>query len=341
MADLTTALRQAKAYAADRSDIRAVYLGYRYVAGEKTAQQAVVFAVEKKQPRDQLREEDVIPSAFDGVLTDVVEGVFTAYSLTGRRRPCPAGFSIGHVRITAGTFGLPVRVGASDEWWVLTNNHVAADSNAGSPGDRILQPGKADNGQDPADWWASLTEFVAINFDGAQPKKSQAVGRAWWGLVKGVGNTGAWLARCPFRVHVSPFSIGQPTPNLVDAAVCKPREQSVVLPEIHQLGPVMGVRDLQLGDRVVKVGRTTELTRGVVEGVQGYFKVSYGTGSTATFDDQLAIRGDTGDFSAGGDSGSAILSEDGFVGGLLFAGGGGQTIANKFSHVQALLGVRP
>ena len=50
-------------------------------------------------------------------------------------------------------------------------------------------------------------------------------------------------------------------------------------------------------------------------------------------------HGDTAEFSAGGDSGSVILVE-GMIGGLLFAGGGGVTIANRISHVISLLGVR-
>jgi hypothetical protein len=104
---------------------------------------------------------------------------------------------------------------------------------------------------------------------------------------------------------------------------------------------VLGVRDLILGDAVQKVGRTTERTYGTVEGTDGIVRVSYGDAGIAEFEDQVIIRGEDGEFSAGGDSGSAILTLDGYVGGLLFAGGGGQTIANKFSHVQAFLGVRP
>jgi hypothetical protein len=39
-------------------------------------------------------------------------------------------------------------------------------------------------------------------------------------------------------------------------------------------------------------------------------------------------------------SGSAIITEDNLLGGLLFAGGSGVTIANKISNVVSLLGIR-
>ena len=71
-------------------------------------------------------------------------------------------------------------------------------------------------------------------------------------------------------------------------------------------------------------------------------ELTYGGGKIATFDNQLEIRADSGEFSAGGDSGSAILtlSDDPYLGGLLFAGGSGITIANRISHVVSLLGLR-
>lgn len=325
-----------------RSTVTAIYLGFKTTSGARTTERAIVFAVDRKLPLADVPSSDRIPPTIDGIPTDVIENTYKALSLTTRQRPCAAGFSIGHLRITAGTFGGAVKRGTAEEWLCLTNNHVGAESNGGSPGDHILQPGKADGGVDPTDWWATLEEYVTIHFDGGglPPKKNQALGRAWWAAVRAVGNAGAWAARCPYRVRVGPLAIDQPTPNLVDAAICRPRGD-VLDPRVYGLGPVAGVRDLTLGERVQKTGRTTEHTNGMVEGVNGQVSVQYGAGQIATFDDQVFIRSvDAGEFSAGGDSGSWILTPDMFVGGLLFAGGGGQTIANKMSHVQALLGVR-
>ncbi len=111
--------------------------------------------------------------------------------------------------------------------------------------------------------------------------------------------------------------------------------------EVPQVGRLAGIRDLQLGDKVQKTGRTTEHTRGDVETIGAQISVDYGTGKgTATFDDQVIVRGESGEFSQPGDSGSAVLSDDAYLGGLLFAGGEGITVVNRIGHVVSLLGVR-
>nr|MDQ3989739.1 hypothetical protein [Actinomycetota bacterium] len=61
----------------------------------------------------------------------------------------------------------------------------------------------------------------------------------------------------------------------------------------------------------------------------------------ALFRDQMAIRAASGDFSAGGDSGSVIWTWDSSRRpvGLLFAGGGGTTFANRMDRVLAALDI--
>jgi hypothetical protein len=332
-----SALAAAKAWMLTHPEVTEVYWGHKN--GDPKQGESIVFAVREKKPIELLSVHEVIPRTIERVQTDVVEqDMPKALNVnTGRRRPCPGGFSMGHVAITAGTFGCPVKRGVSEDWLALTNNHVAANSNDARLGDAVVQPGKADGGTDPSDRWGTLLEFVTISFEGQTPgKKNSAVAQAWWASIKGIGNFGAWVARCPYRVHVRTMAIPQPSPNLVDAAVVKPLSQDFVLPEVYQIGEVMGIRDLQLGEEVFKNGRTTGRTTGRVLGTNGMIRVSYGGSRVAVFDDQ--IISDIG--SAGGDSGSAILTADRFVGGLLFAGGGGQTICNKISHVVALLGVR-
>lgn len=331
-----------KQWMVNHPDVTGVWEGFKSIDGRYTDRVCVVVSVAEKKPLSQVAPSDRIPSHFLGVETDVQEGKYEASALTARRRPCEGGFSCGHYRITAGTFGLPVKRGASDEILLLSNNHVLANSNDAVIGDHVLQPGRADSGSDPNDWFASLVEFATINFPNTPPPKNKSViASMWWGSIRGVGNLGARLARCPYRVRVGLQAVSQPTPNLVDAAIARPRIADWIKPEILSVGRVQGIRDLVLGDRVQKVGRTTEHTRGSVVGINGRVSVSYGASGTATFEDQVIIAGENGaEFSAGGDSGSAILTEDKFVGGLLFAGGGGQTIANKIAHVVSLLGVR-
>lgn len=84
-----------------------------------------------------------------------------------------------------------------------------------------------------------------------------------------------------------------------------------------------------LGERVIKTGATTGTRYGFVASIDYTDKVQY-PGFQAVFSDQTQIRGINGvAFSAGGDSGSLIFSQedDAFVG-LLFAGGTHGTIAN-------------
>ena len=94
-----------------------------------------------------------------------------------------------------------------------------------------------------------------------------------------------------------------------------------------------------LGDLVRKAGRTTEYTRGLTAIVEMAVRVNYGPAGIAMFDNQIGYESDTPgkEFSAGGDSGSTIVNESGYIVALLFAGGEGITIANKISDVITLL----
>ncbi|WP_406694213.1 hypothetical protein V5E97_24405 [Singulisphaera sp. Ch08] len=90
-------------------------------------------------------------------------GPVVAEMNTARARPCDGGFSVGHVNVTAGTFGGNVRFGANFGF-ILSNNHVLANVNAGTVGDNVLQPGVADGGTVQNDVIATLTRWVPIDF---------------------------------------------------------------------------------------------------------------------------------------------------------------------------------
>jgi hypothetical protein len=355
MAKITRAHRVACAEAESglrtHPNVVSVGIGYKYTRGVRTDEICIVVGVRKKLPKDQVPEGELIAESIGGIATDVIEyGELRALSdvmdvgaqaLTQRRRPCPPGYSIGHPRVTAGTLGAWVHRGPGDEHYVLSNNHVIASSNDAVPGDFIRQPGRADGGNDD-DRFARLTEYVRIRFDSDENGGKKSSAAAAWKIWKWPANTLASLVGCPYRLTVArPNVIEQPDPNLVDAAVARVLLENWVDLDIPGIGEIQGFRDLDLGDRVIKTGRTTETTRGLVETVSATSRVDYGVGKgTATFGDQFVIRADSGDFSQGGDSGSVVLSEDGFAGGLLFAGGSGVTIVNRISHVVSLLGIR-
>ncbi len=332
----------------DHKDVVSVGIGYRYKGGVKTDKVCIVVGVKKKLKPEELTLARTIRDAFADVKTDIQEyGEIEAQGLTNRVRPIPPGYSVGHYPlVTAGTLGYWVgRVNDPDDaWYILSNNHVLAATNDAKIGDPTIQPGKADSGSAPRDTVGTLDEYVEINFPGGGGGKKKPKSAALWKLWKYPANLVAKLRGCPFRLVVTrPHVVTQPDPNLADAGITKIVDPSLVQTSIpFGVGVLQGVRDLRLGEEVMKVGRTTEFTSGVVDVVGAQVTVNYGSGKQAAFTDQVIIKGTPGPFSRGGDSGSAIVTEEKFLGGLLFAGNDAQniTIANKISHVFSLLQLR-
>ena len=89
-------------------------------------------------------------------------------ALRNRIRPAMGGYSVGHYRITAGTIAACVRNrfwGSSGRnFYILSNNHVLANSNNARIGDPILQPGPYDGGSYPRDTIARLSRYIPIDF---------------------------------------------------------------------------------------------------------------------------------------------------------------------------------
>ena len=139
--------------------------------------------------------------------------------------------------------------------------------------------------------------------------------------------------------------------NLVDAAVATLAPGVDADPGGYPGGPlaalVAAIEDVDPEELVEKIGRTTGHTRGRITAVEvDGVGVQYDEG-VVTFDDQVEVEGLTGEFSAGGDSGSVVWrSRDRAPLGLLFAGsstggsaGGGVTFANPLVTVLRELGV--
>ncbi len=89
---------------------------------------------------------------------------------------------------------------------------------------------------------------------------------------------------------------------------------------------------------VKKYGRTTGLTTGTIVGVNSIVEVGYSTGTARFVGQSLIYHGST--FSAGGDSGSLIVTRNGnHPVGLLFAGSPAYTVANPIQAVLDRFGV--
>jgi hypothetical protein len=180
---------------------------------------------------------------------------------------------------------------------ILSNNHVVAGENRGIRGkDRILQPGTGNLTTQEA--VGLLSDFVAL-------QQSPA---------------GATLAA------------GNVVLNDVDAGTVELNANSGTIRQGYLPGRKLltpnGFAQAQSGDKVFKVGRTTGLTRGEITQTPVVVgPIPYAPGP-CWFRRAIVIEGLNGTlFSDHGDSGSAIVRDDGKIVGLLFAGNGEQTYA--------------
>jgi hypothetical protein len=313
-----------------KPNVIGVGTGYKVSEGRRTGELCLVTLVRKKVPPSALQAEAMVPRQIDGVRTDVVEigDVRALQSRTSRWRPAPAGVSLGHYRITAGTFGCLVRDRATGSPLILSNNHVLANSNDAALGDAILQPGPADGGQPGTDAIAVLERFCPIEFT-TQPGSCSVAG-----AYANLGNAVARLLGSQHRV-VS-IKANPQASNQVDAAVARPNASSDLLDEILEIGRVSATLPAELGMAVRKSGRTTGLTSGEITVMEATVTVSYGAGKDATFENQLIM----GPMSQGGDSGSLIVAAGSLQAvGLLFAGSEQSTIANPIQAVLTCLDI--
>ncbi|UCD00160.1 MAG: hypothetical protein JSW66_09820 [Phycisphaerales bacterium] len=307
-----------------RSNVVGLGVGVKWKNGQPTGEPALVVLVSQKLEKDQLSANDLVKPKLAEMQTDVLaigypfagegEPAETGIqSLATRIRPAEGGYSVGHFKITAGTIATCVYdilprgrvsppthgIGIPRRYYILSNNHVLANSNNAALGDPILQPGPYDGGVNPADRIARLSRFIPITFEPHVPR---------------------FLHR-----------------NLVDAAVAEGQFHDLDR-EIYWIGYVRGWRrrvNVRIGTIVQKTGRTTNFTTGRITATNATVDVGYGGGRVARFRDQIV----TTNISAGGDSGSLVTTLDNIAVGLLFAGSSVATIVNQIENVRSLLKV--
>lgn len=119
----------------------------------------------------------------------------------------------------------------------------------------------------------------------------------------------------------------------VDAAVASPSINADNY--IIDIPYTDGTARPEVGMKVKKSGRTTGFTEGEILSTESTIDVDYGT-ETISLTDQFI----TTCMSAGGDSGSVGVTEDGKIVGLLFAGSDKVTIFNNIEHVTNQLNIK-
>jgi Peptidase family S64 len=138
-----------------------------------------------------------------------------------------------------------------------------------------------------------------------------------------------------------PIKFGGPA-NKVDCAIGKVVKSNLVSPLVRCYGKIkLPVVPCALNLLVKKCGRTTQFTRGRITDCTATVKVNFGVG-IAVFTNQIIIQSlnPPAQFSAGGDSGSLIVTDQTSQPvGLLFAGSSTHTIANRIGDVLSALGV--
>lgn len=307
------------AFSTPLTNVHATGVGIRVRQGEIVPDDFVI----KVYVYDKLDLGDATPAltrSFQDVEVDV-EHLPVQMALIGgvlgnrqEQRPVVGGLSIAPLNEPfVGTLGCFVKrvVSGVEQIYVLSNNHVLADTNQLTVGTLITQPGPERGAViTPNKVFASLNEFIPIRFP--RRRFERVVNRFDAALALVIDRPAIELGKM--------FNINNYTPQI-----------ATPVPQM----------------RVIKSGRTTGVTRGTitatnVNGVQ----VNYGNVQNqiiATFIDTIEIVGDGNrPFSSPGDSGSVILEEStGRPVALLFAGDGRTTTACNLPRLCSRLQILP
>lgn len=219
-------------------------------------------------------------------------------------RPIKLGTSGGNVKDASTSFCCSGTLGSlvtkGGVQYILSNNHVLARSDSATVGEAISQPGLIDSS-----CRVTSADTVA-NFSQAIKLGTNNVDAALAQVITGdVTSTGEILA------------VGVPASTTATATVSR---------------------------GVAKAGRTTGFTCGTIGSVNTNVSVQYQAGCnsgrkfTISYTNQVVINSST--FSAGGDSGSLIVTSDTAQPvALLFAGSSTTTIGNPITDVVKALGI--
>jgi len=334
MEKIHSVLKKNKKKLLSMKNVVGVGVGYKEAVAASTGApvKGIVVLVRNKLPENELEAHHIVPKDVDGVITDVIEvGDIRLLGRTGKGIPTQPGVSIGHYKITAGTFGAVVKDRKTGEPLILSNNHVLANGTNGYDhkaqlGDPILLPGPHDGGLLDKDVIGKLYKF-------------QPVGKAYRQSTCPKAAAAEFFANAFFQMlapkYVVKFMRQSEKENTIDAAVAKPIDHKILNPEILEIGQVRGVAEAEVGMDVIKSGRTTGITTGTVRAVHATVQVDMGDGEEAVFHDQIIAT----PMSQGGDSGALVLDNQKKAVGLLFAGSDKTTVFNRIQNVMEQLDI--
>lgn len=258
------------------------------------------------------RSGNLIPKEIDGVPTDIIQ-VGRMRAMADQRahwRPAPAGVSAIAEGGSACSLGWFARDLTDDEIVVIANNHCTSLEDTLKPGALYLQTSPYDKAHGKVEKLGVLKRAVPLKFDSytcpVRDTLARTLNPLYW--IRGAGMN---------RVDLGIVSV----------------EDCDIKREVLDLGPIMGTREGELGEKAMKMGRTTGITRNGILIDNDYFgNIQYSRG-ILQFGPCGLIEG-TG-FCAGGDSSSCILWEsDHKMPGLLFAGSDTHTIFCHYRFIE-------
>jgi hypothetical protein len=227
-----------------------------------------------------------------------------------------------------GTLGALVRDRAGSQY-ILSNNHVLAESDQANPGDAIVQPGLIDRDCDQSAGRPVASLRYAVPLATTQTNVDAALAEVYAGSVD------------PGGAILQFGSAGSGPNGGIGAAAPAAGTGEAISPELFSPGaaPLM----------VAKSGRTTGLTCSTIDAIDLSVEVDYYKDCAETqpyyhktFANQIGIGGDG--FSDSGDSGALIVDASNAEPlGLFFAGGtddhgGGFSVASPIQDVLGELG---
>jgi hypothetical protein len=263
-----------------RDNVRAIGVGLRERSGKLTDELAILIYV---RVAEDMSATDRLPSEIEGFPVDVIVADFSKDTAEphenspqagpDRKRydPLLGGISMAPSRLTnsAGTLGLMVCGNNSGENAMMLSNY-----------------------------------HVMCLKDGGYKVGDEMCQEARWDNSLGECGNCAELTRWKAGNHM----LGE-TAYGVDAAVANRTARGFLLSEIVEVGKLAGTEDPTVGMAVQKRGRTTGLTSGVVQSVTISAKEDFGPPiGIVIMQNQMAVKGDSGAFTAGGDSGSVYVS---------------------------------
>jgi hypothetical protein len=290
-----------------KKNVVGIGLGLKMTDGKVTDKEALLIFVTNKINRNNLDPRDIIENEIDGIRTDVVGKIGTIQALNNSKTIQLKALSINMrerpVRAGASVSHLYVTAGTLGGFFkdkdgdvvLLSNEHVIAGENV-----------RGKFGPAPR---AGNIIIQPGTFDGGTIHDSFASLKKWM----------------PLR------SKG----NLEDSAIAKINNIKTIINEVKGLGKIKGFAKPFVGQKVVKVGRSTGLTKGKIISVNASVCVEYDK-IVRCFNDCII----TTNMSQGGDSGSLLLDNNMNAVGLLFAGSDTVTIYNPISYPVKTYGLK-